>query len=194
MSLSPTDKTDIVIALRKVATGLEQGDSKTFDLLEAIGTELLVLALKHALPAAPLAEAVPMVPEAVEAVARREVSAIGDSVQRFLSHQVTERDILNERLMRQFDPSMAWNEAINRAIEAKKAAKQEVVLMTPQQAFAFEQFQKPSTMMALKNAGAEVTAPTVHRFEGIAQMDNSRADMGGEDWPMTAPLHPAGKP
>ena len=126
MSLSPTDKTDIVIALRKVATGLEQGDSKTFDLLEAIGTELLVLALKHALPAAPLAEAVPMVPEAVEAVARREVSAIGDSVQRFLSHQVTERDILNERLMRQFDPSMAWNEAINRAIDAKKAAKQEV--------------------------------------------------------------------
>lgn len=167
MSLSPTDKTDIVIALRKVATGLEQGDSKTFDLLEAIGTELLVLALKHALPAAPLAEAVPMVPEAVEAVARREVSAIGDSVQRFLSHQVTERDILNERLMRQFDPSMAWNEAINRAIEAKKAAKQEVVLMTPQQAFAFEQFQKPSTMMAFKNAGAEVTAPTVHRITGI---------------------------
>jgi hypothetical protein len=192
MTLSPTDKTDIVIALRKVATGLEQGDSKTFDLLEAIGTELLVLALKHALPAEPLAEgAVPMVPEAVEAVARREVSAIGDSVQRFLSHQVTERDILNERLMRQFDPSMAWNEAINRAIDAKKAAKQEIVLMTPQQAFAFEQFQKPSTMMAFKNAGAEVTAPTVHRISGMMQEDGRVVlDNGGE----LPPLHPAGKP
>lgn len=191
MSLSPTDKTDIVIALRKVATGLEQGDGKTFDLLEAIGTELLVLALKHALPAKPLRDGqVPMMPDAVEAVARREVSAIGDSVQRFLSHQVTERDILNERLMRQFDPSMAWNEAINRAIDSKKAAKEEVVLMTPHQAFAFETFQKPSTMAAFKNAGADVTAPTVLRVSGMVQANGDVVLDSGAKLP---PLHPSQK-
>lgn len=142
--MTPADKTDIVMALREVARGIEQDKPNTRDLMLAIGTELVVLALKEGSTDLP--------PAVAEMIARREVSAIADSMQRFHSHYVTEVEILNERLVRIFDPALAWNEAVNRAIEAKKAAREEVVMLTPTQQFMFDKLQVPTTMKALSAA------------------------------------------
>lgn len=142
--MTPTDKTDIVMALREVARGIEQGSENHLELMRAIGTELLVLALKDG--------AGQMPPAVAELLARREISAIADSMARYHANYVTEVEILNERLVRTFDPAMAWNEAINRAIEAKKAAREEIIEMTPPQQFMFKSLQVPATMKALASA------------------------------------------
>jgi hypothetical protein len=142
--MEATDKTDIVMALREVARGIEQDAPNALELLQAVGTEMLVLALKNGDSDMP--------PAVVEMLARREVMAIADSLARFHQHYVTEVEILNERLVRQFDPAMAWNEAINRAIVAKKAAGEEVVMMTPTQQAMFDRFQVPTTMKRLQSA------------------------------------------
>jgi hypothetical protein len=141
-ALTAKDKTDIVMALREVARGIEQDSPNTIDLMKAIGTELLVLALKDGSDR----------PAVAEMVARREVSAIDDSMKRLQHHFITEVEILNERLVRMFDPAMAWNEAINRAITAKQAAREEVILMTPTQKFMFDSLQVPATLKRLKEA------------------------------------------
>jgi hypothetical protein len=142
--LTAKDKTDIVMALREVARGIEQDSPNTLELMQAIGTELLVLALKEGASDLP--------PAVAEMVARREISAIGDSMSRLHHHFITEVGILNERLVRIFDPAMAWNEAVNRAILAKQAAREEVIQMTPAQKFMFDSLQVPSTMKRLKEA------------------------------------------
>lgn len=138
------DKTAIVMALREVARAIEQNAPNYLDLMQAIGTECLVLALKTG--------ATDIEPATAEALARREVSAIAQSMAAFHNHYTTEVEILNERLVRQFDPALAWNEAINRAIAAKKAAKEEVVEMTTRQQMMFDSFQKPFGMRALQSA------------------------------------------
>lgn len=61
----------------------------------------------------------------------RELDAIEDSVTKRVSWEAAEREILNERLMRRYDPGMALNEAFQRAIEAKKAAKQSLPMGLP---------------------------------------------------------------
>lgn len=142
--MTPEDKTDIIKALRDVARGIEQGAPNALDLMQAVGTEMLVLALKDG--------ASDIEPARAEALAKREIMAIADSMAKFHQHYATEVEILNDRLMRQFDPAMAWNEAINRAIVAKRAAKEEAIEMTPPQRFMFETYQVPTTMKALRSA------------------------------------------
>lgn len=144
--MDTTDKTDIVMALREVAKAIEQDAPNALLLMQSIGTEMLVLALKTGPALARLPE------EKVEGLVRQEIAAIADSVGRFHDHFIEESDLLNERLLRQFDPAMAWNEAVNRAIEGKKAAREEVVEMTPQQQMMFHKFQVPTTLRALKSA------------------------------------------
>lgn len=140
------DKADIIVALRECAGALEQGHPDALTLLQALGTEMLVLGLKNG-------PALASVPEdQVEALVRREVFAVADSIASFHQHKVTEVEILNARLVRQFDPAMAWNEAINRAIAAKKAKREEVIDLTPPQRFMFETYQVPTTMKALRSA------------------------------------------
>lgn len=166
--LSSKDKTDILLALREVSRAIESGRHDNFPLMQAIGTELLVLALRAG-PRGPLPD--DMTETAVETLARREVMAIADSIARFHKHQTDERKILNERLMRVFDPSLAFNEAVNRAIEAKKAAGLEIKAQTPQQKVMFETIQVPSLMKALENAGVENPEPTVHKVNKMLDMD-----------------------
>lgn len=147
------DKTDIVMALREVARGIEHGDADALSLMQALGTELLVLALESGPRAAEISDAAP---DVVEGLIRRELAAIIDTIAMLHQHRIKETDILTERLVRMFDPAMAWNEAINRAIEAKKQAKEtidpQLLYMSPQQKFMFETFQIPTTMKALRSA------------------------------------------
>ena len=60
----------------------------------------------------------------VRALFYREMDAISSNVQSFVKYQTDEAEILNARLSRRYDPGMAVNEAANRAIEAKKAARE----------------------------------------------------------------------
>lgn len=140
------DKTDIAMALREVATAIEQDKPGAQHALQSLATEMLVLAVKNA----PMLAAIP--PADLEALARRELAAIIASVAMFQQNKLTEADILNARLVRQFDPAMAWNEAINRAIESKKAAREEIVMMTSTQDQMFRTYQVPTTMKALRDA------------------------------------------
>lgn len=82
----------------------------------------------------------------------REVKAIFDSLSGHLDYQYTEAGILNERLARRYDFSMAINEAANRAIAAKKAAGQP----NPHNLSNFQEAslkaQKETLQRALKNA------------------------------------------
>lgn len=158
--LTAEDKTDIVKGLREVARAIEQGQGNRLALMQAIGTELLVLALKNGPNEADLP------PEKIEGLIRIELGAIVDTIVRMHEGRIAEADVLNERLTRMFDPYLAWNEAINRAIEKKKAAGGEVVQPSPQQKFMFEKFQFRSTMNALINAGKKDPQPTVHRVNG----------------------------
>ncbi len=144
--IDPKDKTDIILALRDVASAIEQDKPGAQQALTSLATEMLVLAVKNA----PMLAAIP--PDDLEALARRELAAIIASVAMFQHNKMTETEILNARLVRQFDPAMAWNEAINRAIEAKKAAREEIVMMTSTQQAMFDRFQVPTTMKALRNA------------------------------------------
>lgn len=177
------DKTDIVVALRECARGIEQSldPDLTLKVMQSIGTELLVLALKHG-PLLVEIEGENAPPEHretraehLENLIRVEIAAIADTIAKLHEHRITEGDLLNERLTRQFDPYAAWNEAINRAIAKKLAAKELVVGPSPQQKFAFEKFQFPSTMNALRNAGKSDPQPTVHRIgdADVAEMNEA---------------------
>lgn len=140
------DKTDIVMALREVATAVEQNKPGAQHALQSLSTEMLVLAVKNAPMLAGIA------PDDAEALARRELAAVVVSIAMFQQNKMSETEIINARLVRQFDPAMAWNEAINRAIVSKKAAGEEIVMMTPTQQKMFEAFQVPTTMKALRSA------------------------------------------
>lgn len=184
LGLQKGDKTAIVVALREVARAIEHNHPNSLNLMQAIGTELVVLALKNG----PLLDEITNDEEMseelrdkrknyLEGMIRAEVAAIVDSIARFHEHKIAEVDILNERLTRMFDPAMAWNEAINRAIAAKKKAGLAIRVMTSQQKVAFETFQLPSTMMALKNAGRENPEPMVRRI-GNAEFNKIAAATG----------------
>ena len=58
----------------------------------------------------------------VSALLKREIAAIGPSVEGYLTYQKTEIEILSERLSRRYDPGAALNEATERAIRAKGTA------------------------------------------------------------------------
>ena len=58
----------------------------------------------------------------VSALLKREIAAIGPSVEAYLTHQKTEIEILSARLSRRYDPGAALNEATERAIRAKGVA------------------------------------------------------------------------
>lgn len=170
--MTPKDKTDIVMALREAARGIEQsiGPDLALQVMQVIGTELLVLSLKNG-PLLDEIEGENAPPEHretraehLEHLIRLEIVAISDTIARLHKHRITESDILNERLTRIFDPYLAWNEAINRAIEKKLAAKETVVQPTEAQKFSFEKFQFPSTMNALLNAGKENPEPATLRI------------------------------
>lgn len=54
-------------------------------------------------------------------------------------------------LMRRFDIASVWNASINRAIERKRAAREQFVLLTGIQELSFKR-QQESTRSALRNA------------------------------------------
>lgn len=109
------DKTQIIMALREVARGMEQGHPDILSLMQMLGTELLVFALKYG----PAQERIG--PEETERLVRTEIAAIADSIAKLHENRITEASILNDRLTRLFDPTLAFNEAIVRAIDANKA-------------------------------------------------------------------------
>jgi hypothetical protein len=184
VTVTPKDKTDIILALRETAKGLEKvalTESVTLEFIQALGTELLVLALKHGplldkINGPDVAEAdKPAREAALEMLIRREVAAIADTVATAHEGRIREIDVIHERLMRQFDPAPAFNEAVNRAIEAKKAKGEVAITMTPPQRFSFEQFQVPTLMSALFNAGHESPVQKVHRVDNntVAAMNKA---------------------
>lgn len=71
------------------------------------------------------------------------------SIETTLSHRASEADVIEARLMRRFDPAMAWSEAINRACAAKKIARTSIFTGYQEQAFAVQQ---ETSLRALKNA------------------------------------------
>lgn len=166
------DKTDIVMALRETAKGIEQSVSPnyTLNLMQAVGTELLVLALKNGplldeISGSDATEETKALREAaLEMMIRIEIKAIADTIASMHEHRIKESDILTERLTRMFDPALAYNEAINRAIEAKKAKGEEITQLTGRQKWMFDNMQLPSLMSALRNAGNPDPQPMVHRL------------------------------
>lgn len=154
------DKLDIVVALREVATAIEQrGDlPQTLDIMQALGTELLVLALRNGPMLTTLSPK--MTPVKLEALIRREVAAIVDSIARTHDHNSTEIEVLAARLFRMFDPYLAWNEAINRAMEAIRAAGLSVdprlLEPTGEQKKMFEKWGMPTTQKALMHTAVHV--------------------------------------
>ncbi len=177
MAVTAKDKLDIIIALRETAKGIEKvalTEGVTLEFIQALGIELMVLALKHG----PLLDKIngPDVPESdkaaraagLEMLIRRELAAITDTIAATHDGRIREIDVIHERLVRQFDPAPAFNEAVQRAIEDKKAKKEEAITMTPPQRFAFEQFQVPTVMSALFNAGHEDPVKKVHRVDNEA--------------------------
>ncbi len=148
--LAPTDKLDIVKGLRMVAQAIEQGAPDHMALMQAIGTELLVLALRYG-------PNVHEIPDAeFEGLIRREIVAIVLNVAAFHEGKMAEADILTERLVRTYDPSLALTEAMTRAVERKKAAKEEVdsalVHRTPEQEKMWREFQLPMLYRTLRDA------------------------------------------
>ncbi len=173
MTITSKDKTDIIIALRETAKGIETRaftEGVALELMQAIGSELLVLALKYG----PLLDKInhkdvpeadrPAREEALEMLIRRELAAIADTVAAAHERRIREIDVIHERLMRVFDPAPAFNEAVQRAIEDKKAKLEEVSTMTQPQRFMFEKMQQPTMMAALFNAGHEDPRPTKLRI------------------------------
>lgn len=170
--LVPKDKVEIVVALREAAKGIEQstGTDLALNLMQAVGTELLVLALKNG----PLLDEISgenapketkaLREAALEMMIRTELAAIVDTIVSMHKHRIKESDILTERLTRMFDPALAYNEAINRAIEAKKAKGETIPQLTDQQMWMWENMQLPSLMSALRNAGNPNPQPMVHRL------------------------------
>ena len=60
-------------------------------------------------------------------IIRRELWAIPETIVETLAWRRSEVDILTERLGRRYDVGMAINEATNRALEAKKIAKDQAL-------------------------------------------------------------------
>jgi hypothetical protein len=189
MTVTSKDKTDIIMALRETAKGIEKvalTEGVTLEFVQALGIELLVLALKHG----PLLDRIngPTTPEAdrpareagLEMLIRRELAAITDTVAAMHEGRIREIDVIHERLMRLFDPALAFNEAVTRAIEAKKAKMETAVTMTPPQKFAFEHFQVPTLMNALFNAGHEDPVNMVHRVDNTTVAKMHKALAGGK--------------
>lgn len=58
-----------------------------------------------------------------ERLAKRELAAVQESIRAHFEYQTSEADILSERLSRRYDPGMALNEAANRAMVQKQAAR-----------------------------------------------------------------------
>lgn len=85
------------------------------------------------------------------ALAGREIDAIRETVVAHFDYQDSEARILSERLARRYDPGMALNEATNRALEAKAAAKTAGMGLTDKQKFALE-FQAKSQLRNIRNA------------------------------------------
>lgn len=190
MTITSKDKTDIILALRETAKGIETRaftEGVMLEFLQAIGTECLVLALKHG----PLLDEINSDAdltdkqkkdrgEALEMLIRRELAAIADTVAAMHENRIREIDVIHERLMRVFDPAPAFNEAVQRAIEAKKNKLETAVTMTPPQKFAFEQFQVPTLMSALFNAGHESPVQKVHKVNGDTVQAMHKALHGGK--------------
>lgn len=161
-----SDRLNIIIALREVATALETkaGDLDSRELLKVVGTEMLVLALRDEM------QPIDDLPEPLaEKLMRRELSAILHNIARFHKGHVAEGDVLTERLVRLYDPYLAWNEAINRAMERmqKDGVKLDPGLLTPspQQKWMFEKFQLPTTYKALKASAEKVIKDAVTAAE-----------------------------
>lgn len=169
--LTRKDVNDITTALRETAKGLQTvaiTEGVKLEFMQALGIELLVLALKHG----PLLDEInrdadeaqkAAREEALEFLIRRELAAITDTVASMHEHRIREIDVIHERLMRVFDPGPAFNEAVQRAIEAKKAKGEAAVMMTGTQKWMFDKFQVPSMMNALFNAGHPEPVPMVHK-------------------------------
>lgn len=62
-------------------------------------------------------------PEIVKRVSQSEQNAIWDQVRAVIKYQAGEVEMLEARLSRRFDPGMALNEAANRAMVQKQAAR-----------------------------------------------------------------------
>jgi hypothetical protein len=90
-------------------------------------------------------------PEAFRDLIRAHAMDLEDACAKTSDHLEAERRIIEQKLMRRFDPSPIWNEAINRAIAAKKEAREPYLMMTGHQDRAFER-QQESTRKALRNA------------------------------------------
>lgn len=58
-----------------------------------------------------------------ERLAKRELDAVQESIRAHFEYQISEVEILSQRLGRRYDPGMALNEAANRAIAQKQAAR-----------------------------------------------------------------------
>lgn len=85
------------------------------------------------------------------ALAEREIDAIRETIVAHFDYQDSEARILSERLARRYDPGMALNEATNRALEAKAAAKAAGMGLTPKQELALK-FQTESQRRNIRNA------------------------------------------
>lgn len=125
----------MIDTLRWVTDMLDQDGDPGKELMIAAGVELLATALKDPRDK----------PDTLQLI-RREVTAIGKDIDAYRKAQADEFDILSERLFRLFDPALAWNEAINRAIERKKEMGEtldpRLTTMSPQQEFMFERQQR----------------------------------------------------
>lgn len=85
--------------------------------------------------------------------AKRELDQVETSVLAIIEYRKSESDILNERLTRRFDVASAMNEAAQRAIAMKTAAKtdRDIQPLSGPQAMALE-FQKKYLADLVKNA------------------------------------------
>ena len=87
-------------------------------------------------------------------IGQRELDAIPETIRAHFNYQISETRILSERLARRYDVGMALNEATNRTIVEKQAAKQEVPVnhgLTDSQLKALE-FQKEYLARIVKDA------------------------------------------
>lgn len=63
-------------------------------------------------------------------ILQTELDALEESVSLTAEYSQRECDILSARLTRRYDPAMAFTEAVHRAIEAKKAARESIMHLT----------------------------------------------------------------
>lgn len=76
--------------------------------------------------------------DTARALVRREIDLIAGTVHGAITWHRSEVDLLADRLSRRYDPGLALQEATNRAIEAKKAAKAAGNALTTKQEAALE--------------------------------------------------------